>query len=185
MQLCIALSLLVAIANAVDDFHYPAEEPAEWAATVIPTVVSVQGKNATLELQGQRATVQAGSTVFPAEWHVLSVLSATGAVALELNFARWALIVIAKMNTAPIQLRKSVGDLSKIQQPYFNFTHTDPAYFTNIGNSLRDLVVDVAAAQAPHGEPDYPSVAGGLAPQRDIVEISNANDVVKVFVCIE
>ena len=51
-----------------------------------------------------------------------------------------------------------------------------------IAASNADLVTEAAAKLTADGEPDYPSIAAQLAPQRDTAAISHAADVVKFAV---
>ena len=153
---------------------------------------------ATLELNGAQQKVAAGDLVFGDVWHVLATLpnSSPPAVVLERQFTRWSALVYtfatqhassssssattgATAGPVPIIIRKAVGELGGIKQPYFNFTAQDVDYFKKVANDPTDYAAKLAAASTGDGELDYPSLAGTLAPQRDIASISNAADVVK------
>jgi hypothetical protein len=163
-----------------DDYHYPLEEPAELAATEIPELVSANPPNmAVLRLKGKDLNVTVGAVAFD-RWHVLSIL--TGTVALECNFQRWGLLAFVHRGSDPTLLRKSVGELSGIKQPYYNFTANDPHYFDKAAYSLTDSLYEQAVNQTDDNELTYASAASTLAPQRDYASISNNEDVVKFVV---
>merc|ERR1719329_388838 len=107
--------------------------------------------------------------------------TSTDLVALERRFERWGLLALASTKSSRL-LRKSVGQLSGIQQPYFNFSATAPGYFATATASKSDYPSTIAAKLTEDGEFDYPSLASVLAPQRDIAEISNAADAAKFVV---
>jgi hypothetical protein len=175
------LVCLVAHADAeFDDFHYPSEEPAELAAVDIPQLTSAAPPNkAVLQLKGMAINVTVGDVAF-GEWHVLSVLS--DSVALERNFKRWGLLTFVHKGSGPTLLRKSVGELADIKQPYFNLTGTDPHYFDKASSNLDDYLYHQAVEQTEFKELTFPSAASTLAPQRDYASISNNEDVVKFVV---
>jgi hypothetical protein len=145
-------------------------------------------------------------------WRVLAVAAGdvkpapSPFVALERNFDRWGLLAFVapppppassssnrpSSSSAPtpppplLTLRKSVGKLSSIVQPRFNLTKDMGAsYFADVTTSLADLPVDLAKALSKDGQPGFAEIAAALAPQRDVVGVSNAADVVKyVWVCM-
>lgn len=168
-----------------DDFHYPSEEPQEFASAVIPLVLSIGAKSASAVLKSKSSTltVKVGDLAFDT-WHVLGILTSTkpSMVVLECEFTRWGLIALVSVGTSPVTLRKSIGTLDGIKQPYFNFTGTDPQYFTKVKSVLNDFPSQLAMNNTKYGELDFPSAAAVLAPQRDIADISNAADVVKFVV---
>lgn len=150
----------------------------------------------TLELNGAQQKVAVGDLVFGDVWHVLAALPSSypQVVVLERQFTRWSALVYTfstqhssfssattgdTAGPAPIIIRKAVGELGGIKQPYFNFTAKDVDYFKKVANDPTDYAAKLAAASTADGELDYPSLAGTLAPQRDIASISNAADVVK------
>lgn len=141
-------------------------------------------------------------------WRVLAVAAGdvkpSPFVALERNFDRWGLLAFVapplpassssnrpSSSSAPqpppplLTVRKSVGKLSSIVQPRFNLTKDMGAsYFADVTSSLADLPVDLAKALSTDGQPGFAEIAAALAPQRDVVGISNAADVVKyVWMC--
>lgn len=125
-------------------------------------------------------------------WHVVAIATCSDAasgtapcVVMERNFNRWGLMALgtAPGSTVPSStLRKGVGDLASMQQPWFNFTGSDPEYFEKIENALVDYAAQQAATRTTDGQLTFSSIASTLAPQRDIVEIGNAADVVKFVV---
>ena len=187
-----------------DDFHYPSEEPAEAAAAIYPSVTRVGSSSADFVYNnnGTNTTaknVKVGDSVGP--WRVVALVPLNAYAVVEREWQRWGTIAyvyvggsgnsLSKGNTKSASptasgrrtlLRKSVGALSGIRQPYFNFTGTDPDYFSRIEAGLDDVAATAAAAFTQDGEPDYASLAATLAPQRDINEIANREDVVKFVV---
>jgi len=166
-----------------DDFHYPSEETAERSQLVVPELLSLHIDSCSLRLNGRNETGGIGDTVFE-EWIVLGLMPdlSPPVVALERNFDRWGILAMVRHSTEPIVLRKSVGSLAGIRQPYFDLTSNDPAYFKKVADSQEDYPAQLASNLTVDGELDYPSLASTLAPTRDMVEISNAVDVVKFVV---
>ena len=100
--------------------------------------------------------------------------------AVVLDFRRWGQIAILNSGRgADTVLRKSVGQLSGIEQPRFNLSDQ---FFADISNQSADVLSSRAAALTADGEVDFPSMAAQLAPQRDTVAISHAADVTKFVV---
>lgn len=102
----------------------------------------------------------------------------TTTAALEQTFRRWSLLAFVGKGTA-VLLRKPVGELAAIEQPWFNLSDT---YQRDVGTSLADLPAAMARNRTVDGEVDFPSLAATLAPQRDTVAVSHAADVVKFAV---
>ena len=173
MKLLLLVVLWASLAAAYDDFHYPSEEASESEAAV-PEVISEDHGIAVLRLDGETMSVVTGQLAFQ-NWLVLSITPTR--VTIERNFARWGVVVFIAQDAAPIRLRKSVGDLSGIKQPYFNFTSADPKYFAKITSSLDDYAYQQAIKQTKFNELDFSSAASTLAPQRDYASISNNEDV--------
>lgn len=183
------------VAAANDDFHYPSEEPAERrsAEPACPALVALP-HGAGFLCPGAAAPVAAagGGSVTCAShtWQVHAVwpddrlAGGAGAhvAALEVQFARWGLLAFASSanrSAEPIFARKSVGSLGGIKQPWFNLT---AGYLQQATTSLLDVPAQLATNGTIDGEPDYPSMASTLAPQRDTAAISHAADVVKFAV---
>ena len=191
-----------------DDFHYPSEEPAERAVAEasMPRLVDVQQavsdtSRATLACGtgglptnlsiGQSLRCGSCSWRLNAVWENTSSpsfaaeladkLAPVAFAAVEHSFSRWGLLAIisSDVSSSPVSLRKSVGSLSAIKQPWYNLTDS---YLSNVSASLEDLPTVLARNHTMHGEPDYNSIAATLAPQRDTVAISHAADVVKFAV---
>ena len=171
-----------------EDFHYPEEEPAERAQALASpiTVLSVDGRKATLAQRGIQQVVSEGMILFDRFWHVLAVYE--DSVVLERAFARWGLLAFlsAGGTRAPVYARKSVGELATIAQPWFNATAAGlPHYFADIAAANADLPLQHAARLLPagaHGEMSFAAAASVLAPQRDYVALGNAAQVAKFAV---
>ena len=127
---------------AYDDFHYPSEEIAERADATLPTVSSISApSSAVLSLGGSSAKVAVGDVAF-GQWHVLSILPDW--IALERNFNRWGLLAFVGTSQKPITMRKSVGELTGIRQPFFNFSQD---YFDKAASGLDDYLYQQAVQQ--------------------------------------
>lgn len=186
----IALALVAATHGATttqvkpyDDFHYPAEERAEAQAAARPSLVSVSAvtSSATFLYKGNRITSSVGGAV--GNWTLVGLGSDGPFAVVEREWARWGMLIVLSTDPARnIELRKSVGHLGSIHQPYFNFTGSDPDYFNRISSGLEDIASQIAANLSADGEADYPSLAAVFAPQRDLASISNPEDVVKFVV---
>lgn len=200
LLLAMAAGSAASLCRGPADFHYPDEEAAEWevAAASVPTVVepdpgslgSVQVRvdisSVSLACRGSAPRAVPVGASFPCggcTWQIRGVLPGSGSarsVAMEHKFARWGVLYfVSATNDSTVAVRMPVGLLTDIQQPLFNFSG---AYMLNISNSLRDRVTEMASAATADGEPDYPSIAALLAPQRDYVAVSHAADVVKFAV---
>jgi hypothetical protein len=158
-----------------DDVYYPSEEKAEFDATTLPAVSSIDGSSATIDGQ----TVKAGSQI-AGGWSVKVVLPS--AVVLEKDFKRWGMIVYSSLSNKPVIVRKSIGKIASIRQARFNFSALNKNYWTNVTNSLGDYPTELAANHTSDGELTYSSIAATLAPQRDYASISNPNDAAKFVV---
>ena len=120
------------------DYHFPAEEPAEAAALVVPILVSSSSTTATGggevgrpprptatlrdPATNETATLAVGETRWGWE---LSWASATTAV-VEHDFERWAMLAFLTRGCDPQLVRKPVGMPWAIRQPVYNFA--DPEY---------------------------------------------------------
>lgn len=169
-----------------DDFHYPSEEHTEARAAATPALTAVGGDQATMTYKGKQYFAKLGDSV--GEWRVVGLSGAATRApfaVVEREWSRWGRITFLYTDGTNMPLRKSVGALESIRQPYFNFTGSDPEYFTKIAAGLDDVAAQTAANLTTDGEPDYPSLAAVLAPQRDLASISNPEDVVKfVVTCV-
>lgn len=107
-----------------DDFHYPKEEPAQMAASTLPTVVSTTAgfNEATVRLgnTGETKTVCVGDTLADkiGVWAVRAIFASGGGptVVMEQDFDRWGMLVFAQvgknesaLKAGGLVLRKSVG----------------------------------------------------------------------------
>jgi len=165
-----------------EDFHYPQEETSQHDGLVLPVLTNVSDGFCFMSSGGTIQKVSVGAEFL--DWRVVGAMPTLDppSVVLEQNFERWGALAILKVGSIPSVLRKSVGHLSGIRQPYFDFTSEDPDYFKKVADSQEDYAAQMAANLTSDGELDYPSLASMLAPTRDIVEISNAADVVKFIV---
>lgn len=188
-------------ASAYDDFHYPSEEPRERATAElsIPTVSLRDPKTGPLSMAlfkcpgtAEPVQVAQGANITCGEkatWQVHAIWGAEAAtgttgiatvmVAAEQQFTRWSLLAFLSPDTPSVLLRKAIGSLTGIEQPWFNLT---APYLAAAAASLADLPSQLASNTTADHEPDYPSMASTLAPQRDTAAISHAADVVKFAV---
>jgi hypothetical protein len=191
---CVAIT---SASELFDDFHYPAEEPSEFAAATLPTVRSVNAQHQAADLisaDGTPQQVKVGDVAFGV-WHVMGIVSESSpsvslaSVVLEREFARWGMLAFVPARpTPPVVLRKSIGRLDAIRQPTYNFTAVEPDYFNRSSADLDDFpsvrAQNLTRAKAPDDwrEARFGAIASTLAPQRDIVAVSTAADVVKFAV---
>ena len=185
----VSLALAGGVAATYDDFHYPQEEMSERASAIptLPTVSRHAAAEALFSCPGTGGTTHAGAgqnvTCEHLTWQIHAIWSNGDAVhvAAEAQFERWGLLAFfsSSKDSAPIFLRKSLGSLTGISQPWFNFSST---YLQQASTALVDLPSQLATNSTSDGEPDYPSMAATLAPQRDTAAISHAADVVKFAV---
>lgn len=165
------------------DFHYPVSEKGE-ASTArlgLPTCQLHTGQMTAVLLCGSvNADVRAGD-FFDCRnitWKVEAVLS-TRVVVISHAFDNWGIMAFVSPTTSPVFVRKSVGLLKSIDQPWFNVSD---ARIKEIAASNSDLIIGAAAKLTIDAEPDYPSIAVQLPPQRDTAGISHAADVNKFAV---
>lgn len=194
------LAFLVVAAQSLelyDDFHYPDEESSERAGlNPLPRVTGAAEDGSWVELLDPRSNAPAGQVRPGDEWagyQVLSIIPSDDAgcsgkwkVVLERLFARWGALVLASQPCGaaaarpPVLLRKSIGDLASIRQPYFNFSAEFPGYFDDVASSLSDLPLDKASTLLAAGaDMSYAAAASVLSPQRDIAALGNAKAVIK------
>ena len=184
-----------------DDFHYPTEEAEERAAAeaMLPTVSCdpcelghpaagplASAKFSCPNAGGGEVPVGGNITCGSVTWQVHAIWGAVSGTAVpvamaavETQFRRWGVLAFLAAAKKPVVLRKSVGRLTGIEQPWFNLT---APYLAAAALSLADLPSQRATNMTADHEPDYPSMASTLAPQRDTAAISHAADVVKFAV---
>eukprot|EP01050_Picozoa_sp_SAG11_P013840 SAG11_NODE_1648_length_4512_cov_2.462497_1_plen_369_part_00 len=203
--LAASIAPAVAAHTPYDDFHYPAEEAEERAVAeaMMPAVscarcdselgqpAGAAGPLAAAKFScpngGARGQVSVGGNITcgSVTWHVhaawgsVSGTAVAVQAAVETQFRRWGALAFLAAGRRPVLLRKSVGRLTGIEQPWFNLS---APYFTESALSLADLPSQRATNMTADGEPDYPSMASTLAPQRDTAAISHAADIVKFAV---
>jgi hypothetical protein len=88
-----------------------------------------------------------------------SEAGAQAVAVVETRFTRWSLLAFLSSGASPVLLRKAVGRLDGITQPWFNLTK---AYLTAAAASLADLPSQLATNMTVDHEPDYPSMASTL-----------------------
>ena len=154
-----------------DDFLYPSAEAGEMAGLTPPAACA--------NASGWAVVFVPPSDVAPGGPPCV----------LERSFEQWGVMaLLPAAGGAARLLRKSVGELSGIAQPRYNFTGSDPQYFETALHSLTDhlsevaLASDGAGAGPADGELSYGALAQTLTPARDVTEISLASDVVKFLV---
>ncbi len=145
---------------SVDDWYYPREEPAERAALSMPKLIAITRDGASLSagegVTGQRVTV---GDEFQG-WRLAQTLHEPEPIAiLERELDRWGLIVYLGRQGVVAEVRKAVGRLEAIRQPYVRF----PAdYFEQLLASNEDVLARKVLASGD--DPSYENVAGYLAP---------------------
>lgn len=190
---CAVACLFVAVVAAAearmsmpnhDDFHYPPEEQSEFLEmkSQMPTLKAINATTATLVFPSGDEVAARAPSLIKNNWHVVAILdSSAPAVVLEREFSRWGYLAVLGLSSS-VTMRKSVGALAGIRQPYYNFTAADPDYWQKVSSGLTDYAATLAEAASADGELNYTGLANTIAPQRDIVSISNKQDVVKFAV---
>ena len=197
------LSLAPATSAGPSDFHYPSEEASERASAPVPTVSQVGDTWAvvTPAKGGPSERVEVGHAATSkalAGWRLVGVVPHKNAAVVEYLFPQWGMtsFLFAGPNshnhsgrddrsndsasgwmTAPssaVTLRKAVGELSGIQQPWFNFSASESNYFTRVAQDPTDFPANRAKNLTEDGEPAFAALAATLAPQRDIAAIRYA-----------
>ena len=111
-------------------------------------------------------------------WGVRAVSS--DFVVLHRNFDRWGLVSFLSLSSSSWSERKSVGTLSKIDQPYFNISSR---YLDRVREDPTDYPWSLATSRSKSvNNVTFSDIARTLTPQRDLVAISNKNAVVKFVV---
>ena len=112
-------------------------------------------------------------------WDVRAVSS--DFVVLHRNFDRWGLVSFLSLSSSSSwSERKSVGILSKIEQPYFNISSR---YLDRVRDDPNDYPWSLATSRSKSvNNVTFSDIARTLTPQRDLVAISNKNAVVKFVV---
>lgn len=143
----------------VDDWYYPAEEPAQRAALAVPSLVAIGSQEVTLATaKGGQACASIGNEVDG--WRVVETLDdPEPCVVLEREFGRWGLIVALGRKGVVAEVRKAVGRLDKIDEPRFRFPKD---YFETLLDAREDVLADKVLATGR--DPSYEGVAGFLTP---------------------
>jgi hypothetical protein len=166
---------------AVEDVHYPDEEPAEAAAGgLAPSVVqsSVAGQWAVLADRNGGGSGQANVTVGGAAFGfvLLAVLDvdAGGAVAVvERSFARWGFLAYVRDDAGGggevARLRKATGAVAGLTMP--NYARLDAGYYARVASQPDDWLAGRVTGDVPDGEATFLAAAKYLPPQRDYASI--------------
>ena len=157
---CMAEDLKIEdFSGKMDDWYYPAEEPAERAALKIPRVVRVaEGKAVLADGDGPGRPVAVDESL--GGWRVMAVLpGAEPAAVLERELDRWGLLVYAGPKGMVAEVRKSVGRLEKMARPRLRFPVN---YFDQLLAAKEDVLGRKVLAGGR--EAAYADLAGCLAP---------------------
>ena len=99
---------LTQFAPRIDDWYYPAEEPAERASLKAPRLTSIVGRDVWLAMPGDASPtrVAVGETFHG--WQVVETLDRPAAmVVLERDFDRWGLILFVDREHVAAEIRKA------------------------------------------------------------------------------
>jgi len=144
----------------VDDWYYPAEEPAQREALAMPVLVAIDAGKATLAAaaDAQPVAVPVGGEL--EGWRVAETLAEPEPIAvLEREFDRWGLFVYLGKQGVVAEVRKAVGRLDAIERPYARF----PAdYFEQLLAAKEDVLARKVLASGD--DPSYEDVEAYLAP---------------------
>ncbi|NLY02713.1 MAG: hypothetical protein GXY83_42210 [Rhodopirellula sp.] len=144
----------------VDDWYYPSEEPAERSALKIPVALQFNSDGAELSLPGGATT--AGVTIGDDfhGWHVAARLELPEPIiVLERRFERWGILVYLAKNRTVAEIRKAVGRLPSLEQPWVRFPRD---YFASLMAAKHDMLGEKVLAKTQ--DPNYEDEAGYLAP---------------------
>jgi hypothetical protein len=161
----------------LDDWYYPAEEPAERARLTLPRAVEIGEGQATLadgEGPGRRLAVGASL----GDWRLMAVLPGAEPIAVvEREFDHWGLILYLGRQGIVAEIRKAVGRVEKMTRPPIRF----PAdYFDRLLTAEEDVLGSKVLAGGR--EPSYGELAGCLAPLESYTFLGNASSSQKFIV---
>lgn len=150
---------LESLDGRMDDWYYPAEEPAQRTALAMPSLVAIGPQEVTLATaKGGQVRASLGGEADG--WRVVALLDdPEPCVALEREFDRWGLIVVLGRGGVVAEVRKAVGRLDKIDEPRKRFPKD---YFETLLDAREDVLADKVLATGR--DPSYQSVAGFLTP---------------------
>ena len=167
----------VDLSTPYDDFHYPEEETEERKSANVPNLIEIHNDTATISIRNETVTVKEGDVAFEV-WDVRAVSS--DFVVLHRNFDRWGLVSFLSLSSSSWSERKSVGKLTRIDQPYFNISNR---YLDRVREDPTDYPWNLATSRSKSSNNvTFSDIARTLTPQRDLVAISNKNAVVKFVV---
>jgi hypothetical protein len=158
----------------VEDWHFPAEEPSEFAQVHALRATAVRGSGpsaaVSLVLDGHTGSGSVGQVVLG--WRVRGFLNASapassGATAvLEKDFPRWGLFAFASVDGIRF-VRKGVGSPQKIRRPRYELEAADPLHFSKSSTQADDFIKQQMLASSPDSEPTFAAAASLLPPPRD------------------
>lgn len=167
---------------AVEDEHYPPEEPAEAASGGLAPAVShasVAGQWALLADRNAPAggappaNVSAGGAAFG--FVLLAVVAlddGSPAAVVERSFARWGFLAFVRDEAAGggevARLRKGTGAVAGLAMP--SFAHLDDGYYARVAAQPDDWLGQRVLNDTA-GEPSFLAAAKYLPPQRDYASI--------------
>jgi hypothetical protein len=159
------------------DGHFPALQPQQEAALVVPALLSLSRQGAVLQdpaTKQQRTLTVGGVSAWGWELSHASVDSATAV--LEYKYDDWAAIVWVKVKKAGVVrlVRKPVGSLHKIQQPVYTFE--DPQYNCKQDIDPTDWLGNIAANMSESEEPSIASAIRLMAPNPDSGLLGNPEE---------
>ena len=159
------------------DGHFPALQPQQAAALVIPTLLSLSSHGAVLQdpSTNQRRTLTVGG-VSAWGWELShSGSSDSGTAVLEYKNDDWAAMVwVAVKNGVVRSVRKPVGRLNKIKQPLYTFEEQQYNCKQNIDPT--DWLGNMAANLSESEEPSIASAIRLMAPNPDSGLLGNPEE---------
>ena len=159
------------------DGHFPALQPQQAAALVIPTLLSLSSHGAVLQdpSTNQRRTLTVGG-VSAWGWELShSGSSDSGTAVLEYKNDDWAAMVwVAVKNGVVRSVRKPVGRLNNIKQPLYVFE--DPQFNCKQDIDPTDWLGNMAANLSESEEPSIASAIRLMAPNPDSGLLGNPEE---------
>jgi hypothetical protein len=179
----------------VEDWHFPAEEPAELGAAqpIFANKFDLVAGTVFISSAAANSTLAVGEKAL--NWTLRAVTnmgaSQTPTAVLERNWARWGALVYLQegfqegaqhtesCRLAPrnpcVFLRKGVGDVDSLKRPRYDLTGSDKDYFVNATTSTDDYLKQLFVNSTADLEPTFVSAASVLSPTLDYALIKNVD----------
>ena len=162
--------------QSVDDEWYPAEEPTDATAAIVPSLLQAgppwNGSGwAVFQSPHDTSTTNAtvGDMVYGFEFVALlnpeqdAFISSSIAV-LERSFRRWGFLSFVAFDGEKARLRKGLGMVDNLVMPHYGYLENCNGYYQEVESNPRDFIGEQIMAETGN-EPDYLSAIKYLPPQ--------------------